>query len=165
GQGQWPFYASLYSRNGVILGWLAFTNEPASDLSGRLDWFKLPVPFTSLYPSGFTLQADAVGSLYSFTNGVPVLPLDQGHGQLVLENGKLTNSIINGFSLDAGNKVTSTNKMSLSITTASGLFKGTALDPATGKSLSFSGAVLQKQNRGAGYFRQTDQTGRVLLGP
>ena len=39
------------------------------------------------------------------------------------------------------------------------------IHPGTGKPVSFSGAVLQKQNRGAGSFRQTDQTGRVLLGP
>jgi hypothetical protein len=42
-QGQWPFFESLYSGTGVILGWLNFTNSPA-DLSGALRWMKTPTP-------------------------------------------------------------------------------------------------------------------------
>ena len=36
GQGQWPLYASLYSKKGVILGWLTFTNDVAAtnDMEG-----------------------------------------------------------------------------------------------------------------------------------
>ena len=144
---------------------MTFADDPDTDLSGRVDWFKLPRPFTSLYPSGFTIQSDAVGSLYSFTNGQPILALNQGQGQLVLENGKLMQTILDSFSLDSANKVTSANKMTLSFSTSSGLFAGTALDPATRKNISFTGAVLQKQNRGGGLFRQSDQTGRARLEP
>jgi len=164
-EGQWPLYVSLYSAHGFIIGWLDFTNEPNSDLGGTVAWLKMPRPFTSSYTSGFAIQSESVGSLYFFTNGTPVLPLNEGKGELVLENGKLTESFTNLFVLGSDNKVTSTNKMTLSITTASGLFKGTAVDPVTGKTLSFNGAVLQKQNRGAGFFLQSDQTGRVLLNP
>ena len=165
GLSQWPFYASLYSGKGVIFGWLTFVSGPDSDLSGPLNWFKTPVPFTTPFPSGFTLEPAAVGSLYTFSNGIPVLPLDQGNGRLVLENGELAQGITNFFTLDSANKVTTTNKMTLSITTGSGVFKGSAADPATGKSVSFSGAVLQKQNRGSGFFRQSDQAGRASIGP
>jgi len=163
--GEWPFYVSLYSGNGVILGWLVFSNEPASDLGGAVGWFKLPQPFTGSYTSGFTIQSEAAGSLYKFTNGFPVIPLNQGMGELVLENGTLAQSFTNSFSLDSANKVTSPDKLTLTITTGSGLFRGTAYDPATGKAISFNGALLQKQNRGAGYFRQADLTGRVIIEP
>ena len=40
--GQWPFYSSLYSGKGSILGWLTFSSETNTDVSGPLNWFKLP---------------------------------------------------------------------------------------------------------------------------
>jgi hypothetical protein len=164
-QGQWPFYESLYSGFGVMLGWISFADQPDSDLSGVVDWLKLSKPFTSLYPAGFTLKTDAVGSQYVFTKGAPILPLADGNGQIVLENGGISQSITNEFTLDANNKVSTTDKTTLSFTTSSGLFKGSAVDPATRKSIPFTGAVLQKQNSGAGNFRQGNQVGRVLILP
>jgi hypothetical protein len=163
--GQWPLYISLYSGKGLIIGWLSFIDLPESDLGGTVAWLKQPRPFTSLYPSGFTIESDAVGSLYSFTNGIPVLPLNEGKGEVVLESGGLAQSITNSFVLDSANKVTSPEKLTLSIKTSSGLFSGAMIDPATGKSISFSGAVLQKQNRGAGFFGLSNETGRVIIEP
>jgi len=164
-QSVWPLYVSLYSGEGLIIGWVTLTNLSTTDLVGTVEWLKQARPFTSLYPSGFSIQSDVVGSLYSFTNGLPVLPLNQGHGQLILENGGLTQSITNTFVLDSANKVTSPDKLSLSFTTSSGLFQGTAIDAATGKSIPVKGVVLQKQNRGGGFFPLSGQTGRVLLEP
>jgi uncharacterized repeat protein (TIGR02543 family) len=40
GQGQWPFYVSLYGGKGSILGWLSITNN--DDVGGEISWFKLP---------------------------------------------------------------------------------------------------------------------------
>jgi hypothetical protein len=164
GLSQWPFYITA-STNNLMFGWLAFTNEPDSDISGPLNWFKIPAPFTTPFPSGFSLEPVAVGSLYTFSNGVPVLPLNQGNGRLVLENGGLARSFTNFFTLNSANMVTTTNKTSLTINTGSGVFQGSAVDPATGKSISFRGAVLQKRNRGSGFFRNTDQAGRASIGP
>jgi hypothetical protein len=53
----------------------------------------------------------------------------------------------------------------VTITTASGLFKGTVVNPADGKSVSFNGVVLQKQNIAAGFFTGFNQTGRVYMQP
>ena len=163
-QHQWPFYLPLYSGKGAMFGWLTFTNEADSDLGGAVDWNKLPQPGSKLYPSGFSFTNDleVLGSLYQFTSGAPVLNLPNG-GVVLLEGGNLAQSVTNGFALDASNKVTGTNKLSLKITTASGLFQGSVLNPASGKPIAVSGAVLQKQNAGFGTFAGTNQTGSVSL--
>ena len=84
-------------------------------------------------------------------------------GQIVLENGNLPQSITNGLSIDANSKITGTNKLAVSFTTATGLFRGTVLSPETGKPIPVNGALLQKQNIGYGYFLGTNQTGGVVL--
>ncbi len=168
--GQWPFYSSLYSGKGSILGWLTFASETNTDITGLLNWFKLPQAGTRFYPAGFAFQSEAEGSIYSpnyyaTTNGSPVLNFT--NGLVVLEGGNLSQSITNEILLAGNNRVTnqSNNKLSLTITTSSGLFQGSVVASATGKSIAFSGAVLQKQNIGNGVFLGTNQTGRVLFGP
>ncbi|HLX71429.1 MAG TPA: hypothetical protein VKV04_17520, partial [Verrucomicrobiae bacterium] len=62
-------------------------------------------------------------------------------------------------------KITSTNKLTAAITTSSGLFKVTAENPATGKSISGNGVVFQKGNFGSGFFLGTNESGTVILQP
>lgn len=161
--GQWPFYVSLYSGKGSIFGWLTFSNAADTDINGNVDWFK-PAAAGGLYPAGFTNAAEAVGSAYAFTKGVPVLNFSTG--LLSLSNGNLIGSIFNQFTLDSASKITSTNStLKLTITTVSGLFKGSIANPSTGKSITLNGVVLQKQNSGSGFFLGTTQAGRVTLHP
>jgi hypothetical protein len=160
-QDQWPFYASLYNGDGMILGWLTFTNEPDRDVDGVLTWFKPAQPRTTRYPDGFTnYDVIVIGSKYSYTNRVPVLNL--ADGTVILENGDLPEAITNQFVLASDNIVTGSNRLSLRIGPASGLFVGTTTN-LNGRILSFSGAVLQKQTNGFGEFLGTNQTGSVLL--
>src|SRR5262249_1337184 len=70
--GQWPFYSALYAGKGSILGWLTFSNQADSDITGPVDWFKLPQPASKFYPAGFTNQTSVAGSAYTFTSGIPV---------------------------------------------------------------------------------------------
>jgi hypothetical protein len=162
--GQWPFYIPLYSGNGSIFGWLTFSNGVNSDITGAVDWFKLPQSTAKFYPAGFTNKLDVTGSSYVFAAGVPVLNF--ADGQVWLANGNLTGSFTNQIALDSASKVTSPNStLKMSITTSSGLFKGSIANPAGGAAISFTGVVLQKQNFGGGFFLGTDQSGRVFLGP
>jgi hypothetical protein len=163
GQGQWPLYVSLYGKKGSILGWLTFADQPTSDIAGAAIWTKLPQPTAKFYPAGFTSQSEVVGSLFQFANGVPVFNLPTG--ELWLNNGNLAQSFTNQFALGNNGKVTSTNRTTLTIATSSGLFRGSVVNPATMKTIPISGAVLQKQNVGAGYFLGTSESGEVLLGP
>jgi hypothetical protein len=162
--GQWPFYAPLYSGKGSILGWLTFSNDTGSDITGMVDWFKLTQP-AKLYPAGFTNGTEAIGSSYLFTNGIPVLNIS--NGEVWLANGNLTDSFTNQITLDSASKVTnqSTNALTLAVTSSTGLFKGSVVNPDTGKAIAISGVVLQKQNFGGGFFVGTNQAGRVFFGP
>ncbi|HEV7927213.1 MAG TPA: immunoglobulin domain-containing protein [Verrucomicrobiae bacterium] len=162
GQGQWPLYVSLYLGKGSILGWLTFASEPASDIAGVVTWTKLRQPAAQFYSPGFTNQTEVIGSLFQFTNSVPVL--DFAAGQLWLTNGNLPESFTNEFTLGKNSKVTDTNKMSLTISTSTGRFTGSVVNPANKKAIPIYGAVLQKQNIGAGYFLGTNESGEVLLG-
>jgi len=161
--GQWPLFVPLYAKQGFLIGELTFdTSQPDTDLSGFGSWIKAPQPAGKFYPAGFTLGPIAlVGSKYSFTAGVPLVSWTDG--QIVLEDGNLAQSVTNGLSIDANNKITGTNKLAVSFTTATGLFHGTVLNPDTGKPIAVNGALLQKQNIGYGYFLGTNQTGGVVL--
>jgi hypothetical protein len=141
---------------------LTFTNQPGSDIAGAATWTKLSQPAAKFYPAGFTNQTEAVGSLFQFTNSVPVLNFSAG--ELWLTNGNLAQVFTNKFMLGENNKVTDTNKMSLIISTSTGRFTGSVVNPATKKQIPIYGAVLQKQNIGAGYFLGTNESGEVLFG-
>jgi hypothetical protein len=163
--GLWPFYVSLYSGNGAIFGWLAFTNSPTNDLAGSLTWLKTPQPSAAFYPSGFSVRRDAEGSVYNYSKGQPILNF--GQGQLWLAGGNLGAPFTNQVSLGGNGIVTnlSANALTLSISTVSGLFHGSVADPATKKAIPINGAVLQKQNVSYGVFLGTNQTGQVYFGP
>jgi hypothetical protein len=146
----------------MLLGWLAFTNEPDQDIDGLLNWFKPSQPASALYKAGFTNEIEAVGSADSFSSGERVLNLTNGF--VLIEGGGLTQSISNQFTLMPNNSVTGSDKLRLTITTSTGLFQGTATN-AEGKTISVSGAVLQKQTNGFGQFLNGDQSGSVYLAP
>ena len=145
----------------MMLGWLSFiTNEPDRDIDGQLFWFKLIKPVTTLYPAGFTNEIRAAGSAYSYKKGVAMLNLTNGN--VILTNGGLTQDITNPFVLGANNVVTGSNKLHLTFATSTGLFQGTTTN-AEGKTISISGAVLQKQTNGYGLFLNGDQSGSVSI--
>jgi hypothetical protein len=165
-EGQWPFYVSLYGGKGSILGWLSFTNNGV--ISGQVGWFKLPQATAKLYSGGFTNSTEVMGSVYQYTNDLPVLGFTQG--QLSLTNGDLGQSITNQIDLGPGSQQTDEGAgkqagYKLTFKTASGLFTGSVIDPATGKPIQVNGVVLQNQNFGAGLFLGTTESGSVLLAP
>jgi hypothetical protein len=162
-QGSWPFYGSLYSGGGEIIGWLAFSNAPLTELGGSLTWMKPSQPASKLYRGGFTIPTQAVGSAYGFTNGHAILNF--GSGEVLLSGGNLAGDITNAAVVTANGKITGTNHLSVTVKTASGLFSGSIVNPATKKAITLTGAVLEKQNLATGYFLGTNQSGEVFLGP
>jgi hypothetical protein len=81
--------------------------------------------------------------------------------------GNLAPNFTNSVSLGLSSRVTnlSSNRLTLSFSTATGTFRGQATDPATGRSAAFSGAVFQKLNAGYGFLLGTDQSSQVVLAP
>jgi hypothetical protein len=170
-QGQWPLYAAPYSKKGILIGWLTFTNDVAtmSDMEGVVSWIKPEQKGTKIYPDGFdwpynSETNNAFGAV--FTNRTPLLSWT--NGVVILGDGNLAQSITNGLVIGGAGKVTGTNKLGMTITTSgakAGLFKGSVVNPLTGKAISINGVVLQKQNVGYGSFLGTNQSGSVYFGP
>jgi hypothetical protein len=76
----------------------------------------------------------------------------------------LSSNLTYGVSL-ANNKLAGTNKLSLTLTTASGLFQGTVPGPGANSTISVSGVLLQGTNAGYGVFLGRTNSGSVYLGP
>ena len=66
------------------------------------------------------------------------------------------------------NMVTKTaggNRLSLTLTPSQGLVRGNAFDVNSGRTVSFSGALLQNLGYGSGFFLNTNLCGQVYFGP
>jgi autotransporter-associated beta strand protein len=164
--GQWPLYLSLYGQRGLLLGWLAFTNDTAAtlDLEGDLDWLK-PNSAGKYYPAGFLTQSLAVGARW-VAPGKSTDVLAFPNAAVVLSGGNLDQTLTNAFLFGLDHKVydASGNDVRLKFTLSSGAFTGSLLDPVTEKRISFGGVLLQKLNRGYGCFLGPNQSGTVYLG-
>src|SRR5581483_1741129 len=64
GNGNWPFYASLYGGKGSILGWITFANTADTSFSGNVLWMNPGVSTSKYYPRGFTNAMEVVGSSF-----------------------------------------------------------------------------------------------------
>ena len=164
--GDWPLYLRLYKNKGMLLSRIVFdTNQPDTDLSGLMNWFKRP-QVAKYYGAGFTSESMVVGSRFMAPIGTNRL-LGLTTAVVGFTNGNLTADFANNVTVDAAGKVTNlgTNKLSLGLNKSSGLMSGSVTPPApaASKSISFKGAILQKQNRAAGFFLGTNSSGRVSL--
>jgi hypothetical protein len=157
----WPLYVNLYGGSGVILSWVQFADQPASDLSGSLIWSKAKSSpaTTKFYSGGFTNKVQLSGSVAATA--------PTGLQNVVFSGGGLTGSITNQVTIGAKGSISGpkVNKFKLTIAGSSGLFKGTIGNPVTGKTLTFQGALLQKSPTGAGFFLGTGQSGEVDITP
>jgi hypothetical protein len=166
-QGEWPLYAPLYRGQGQILGWQSFAAAAPHDPGGTVRWIKPPASGAAYYPPGFDIETNIVGSAYQppATPDSPVL--DWTSGILTLTGGDLTAAISQSVTIGSNNKVltSSGSPLKLKLVTSTGLFKGTMTDPATGRRISFNGALRQNRNSGSGFFLGASQSGAVFLGP
>jgi hypothetical protein len=71
------------------------------------------------------------------------------------------------ISIAANNHVTNggADKLSLKFSPSSGTFSGSVQNADSGKKLSFSGVILQGQNRAVGYFLSDGESGEVSIIP
>jgi len=160
--GQWPLYVPVDGGAGAFLGWVEFTNPTTSELTGLVNWITPSRPTAKIYPGGFTNEVQSFGSLY---HAPPVLSIT--NALLIFEGADLPAAFTNHVRLDANGTVSnqSSNRLTLSFTRQTGLWRGTVVDPVTLESLHFLGAVDQGQNSGHGFFLRTNQSGRVRLLP
>lgn len=161
--GAWPVFLSLYDGAGSMSGLLTFRDVPGtSHLDGPLEWFR---------PGVFAAQTGLRGSRYAAPpRGTRVLafPNAQPNGVFQVQGGNLAPTPADRLlTLTPDNRVLATGgePFSFTITPGSGLFTGSFRDPATGRSHSFRGAVIQESNRAAGLFLGDGATGSVELHP
>jgi hypothetical protein len=164
-RGVWPLYASLYSGKGCMLGWI---NVATNTLDGQLVWIKgsgVAGAAAKYYGNGFTNRIQATGMVYRKPAvGAGALDWAGSPGEISFSSSSgppWTNSMrleINNKATDLGGR-----KLNLSITTSSGLFHGSILDPDKGKPMQFQGALFQDWKVGLGYFLNGDESGKVLL--
>ena len=166
--GMFPLYTALYGKRGSVLSWVAFdTNQPNSDMSGLFSWIRPPAVTPKTYTNGFELESALTGSRYVPPAGKTNRIVEISNGFLLLSGAGLLEPSTNAVILGPNNALTNTgsNKLTLTLTASSGLFKGTFMQTGTTERVSFSGAVLQKTRRGSGYFLRAGRSGQVLLQP
>jgi hypothetical protein len=163
--GDWPLYLNLYKGKGTLLSKLVFdTDQPTTDVSGLMNWFKR-TQVAKYFPGGFTNESMIVGSRFIAPTGTNRL-LALSTAVAGFTNGNLVADFANDVTVDAAGKVTNQdlNKLKLSLSRSSGLMSGSVTPPGATKAIPFKGAILQKQNRGSGYFLNgTNASGRVSL--
>lgn len=160
--GQWPLYAPLYGGQGLIQGWLQFTNPPQGGVGGTVDWAKPQSANAKFYPGGFQFETMATGSAYNAAAS-PLIAFN--NGMLVFSGGDLTNPFTNDVSVSGStiNNLSATNKLTMKFSASKGTFTGSVVDPFTGVSMPFNGVYLQNEGFGAGDFLGSDQSGSVLF--
>ncbi|MGA2749679.1 MAG: Ig-like domain-containing protein [Verrucomicrobiota bacterium] len=164
-----PVYIPLYSGQGSVFGWLAFSNLPPKTVSGDLTWFKLSGPAKSLYSNGFAIQTNIIGSVYvpsatnilALTNGTLTIT-DPGQGiDLVYTNVTV-----------ASNKLTytapPTNQLIVTFTPASGTMTVSFRPTGAKANITAQGVLLQDaladpSLKAAGWFIGANQTGYFIL--
>jgi hypothetical protein len=163
--GDWPFYVSLYKGLGSLLGWINFNTLPVDDLSEEVSWIKLNQPKTRLYQAGFTNQTAAFGSLYVAPVGTTNRAIEVTNGAVAFIGGNLAEPLTNSITLGPGSKVTnnSSNKLTLTITAKTGLFKGSVTPPGSTRPIAFQGVLVQTNNTGSGFFAGTNRVGQVRV--
>ena len=163
-QGTWPVYVPLNKGSGALVSWVTFTNDVTTDFIGPLNWFQKSRLGAKYYP--FTNETTILGSRF-----IPASPtnalLTLSDARVSFVGGNLFMDFANNIVIGADGKVVNqeTNKLTLAISKPTGLFNGSVTPPGTKKPIRFSGALLQKQDRGAGFFLGTNQAGAVTIGP
>lgn len=166
--GDWPLYVSLYGGKGVLWGWVSFsTNTEPYRFQGDLAWIKRAgAPADKFYSNGFEKTNEIFGAKYTPPKpGTNTLSWPSTNGVLLIDGGNVEPAISNAVTL-VKNKVTvlaNSNKVSVTFTPATGLFSGSFLHPANGKTATVKGALLQLPapfyGLGSGWFRGTNQSG------
>jgi hypothetical protein len=161
--GWWPLFVPLYGGGGSVLSWVIFLDSSEASFTGVATWIKSARPGAVIYPGGFTVQRDFSGSSYRPPTNATERVLALLSGAVGFSAGNLTMPFENEVVLGEGNRVANlgANDLTLSIARASGLFSGSVTPPGATRSVSFRGALHQKQNYGSGFFLGADQSGRV----
>jgi hypothetical protein len=155
-----PIYGKGAAIRGSLRGTVQFPVQPllVGDAAGALVWFKPANANAARFPGGLTLRRSALlGRYQPPAKGTRLLAFDPqpDNGRIVLDGGGFP-VIDQRFTLATNQKVTLSApngaQIELKFVSASGLFSGAFVAPASGRRTPFAGAVLQADASGSGYF-------------
>jgi hypothetical protein len=156
--GTWPLYVPL-KGGGAALGWITFSNQPASTLGGVLSWMRPVGPSPTVYTAGFTNLTSVFGCRYEVTNGIPALDLI--NGQSVLSDLALGATLTEAVSINNDNVlevVAGDDDLILTLTKSTGFITGSFHFPGTGIVTPIRGVILQEQGQALGYWLGASQS-------
>jgi len=164
--GDWPLFALLSGGRGSIFGWAKINPSAANALVAArpLHWTR-PAQAKPPYTGGFTNDFVLLGSPASPSMAGRLLSLT--NAVTILAGGDLLSTVTNDVRLELKYKVInlSTNALKLTVVPAKTQFKGTVAVPNARKPVAVQGVFLPRQNFGGGFFRGSNVTGQVYLGP
>ena len=168
--GIWGLRAALYGGAGSVLSWVTVdTNRLNEDLFGTFYWFHPALPKAKFYTNAFTATTSITGSRYIAPMGATnrVLTNFVDSGSVALLDGNLPSPHTNIVTLLPNNILTnqSANKLTFTLTKTTGLFTGTVAPTNQTMTITYKGAILQKQGYGSGFHLDTNKSGRVYFGP
>jgi hypothetical protein len=168
--GSWPIYVPLYRAHGWLAGLARFEQiAGTSDAAGELSWLKSQPGGTS-HPAAFDAKVALSACLYTPPgSGRRAFAFENvaGNAEWQAESGGLAASLRKIITIDALNVAKpiapGTEELKLRVNAASGTVNGSFLHPDLGRTVTFSGAILQKQARAIGHFAAVDRTGTVTV--
>ncbi len=170
--GSFPLYIQLYNGSGALLGFINARPLDSTDLDGTLNWFRPATAVARYFRDGFVTQVSLAGSRYSPpAAGTRVLnyTASTGNALIRLGAGNLDVELDKTGTLATNNRLTidqpGEDRLNVILSPGNGLFSGTFIHPTLHRAVGFRGAILQKQNRGVGFFLGNDQGGFVRIEP
>jgi len=169
--GDWPLYASLLKGRARFFGWLTVQPQAGSSIQGTNVFHLKGAGPDKLYPGGFSLLLQPMGSSFTqptnrpvllFTNGVTIL----SGGDLYDTNGTPSFDLVRTFLRPPCNFIEEPGdeRLSLGANCGSGSLYGSFVDLHTGKGTPIKAVLLQQQNIGLGTFLSTNGCGHFSLG-
>jgi hypothetical protein len=175
--GEWPLFVPLYhikkivtngltlrtnvEAQGMLIGWANFTNRFPF---GTVAWLKRPETESDC---GFTNGMELLASTYQKPVRQRMLTLT--NGVLICSGGNPLVAVSRNFTLSTNNGVAFSPpdpRWTLTPAVQNGICKGTFVHPLdTNVATKFSGAILQNQNFGGGFFRTTNLAGAIVIEP
>jgi hypothetical protein len=173
--GQWPLHVSMNKESARLVGWLKIQKQSGGNIRGtNLYWIKDPVAKDKLYPGGFKLALQGLGSTFT--------PITNNTGSVLTSSNWI--AAVYGGDLFDGNDIptwittrvwlrppatftaeASSENLKLSVSKSTGVIQGAFTDPANGRRATIGGVVLQQSNLGRGYFTSTNTAGAFALAP
>jgi hypothetical protein len=173
----WPLYDGD-AKGKAITGPVTFRDiSGVSDFDGHgLLWFQ-PAGKGTMYPGGWPqgIRTDLIGARYRHPHRSPVIsnlsPANgDGNATLTLtEAGLPAEGLLQPLNIGNDSRVEilgpNPSDVTFALDPRTGLFKGRFMDSVTHDAVKFNGAVIQKQNLGAGAFRTPTGVGAASLTP